>query len=90
MRVGLEVGINQILIKNLPRMPMQLDQVGPLDLAQISPCAALVNAEQRLERVERVAMGKSFPTWDRLQASSTASAFPERNSKSSACRQALV
>src|SRR4051794_28434613 len=54
MRVGLEIGINEV--RNLPRMPMQLDQVRPLDLAQISPCAALVNPEQRLERIERVAM----------------------------------
>ena len=37
MRVGLELGINQILVKDLPRMPMQLDQVRPLDLAQIRP-----------------------------------------------------
>jgi hypothetical protein len=49
MRVGLEVGINQV--RNFPRMPMQLDQVRPLDRAQIRPCAALVNPQQRLERV---------------------------------------
>src|SRR5690242_19331713 len=52
MRVGLELGINQV--RNLPRMPMQLDQVRPLDLIQIRPGAALVNSEQRLERIERV------------------------------------
>jgi hypothetical protein len=43
MRVGLELGINQV--RNLPGMPIQLDQVRPLDLAQIGPCAALVNPE---------------------------------------------
>jgi hypothetical protein len=31
MRVGLELGIHKILIKDLPRMPMQLDQVRPLE-----------------------------------------------------------
>jgi hypothetical protein len=34
MRVGRELGINEV--RNLPRMPMQLDQVRPLDLAQIT------------------------------------------------------
>ena len=47
VRVGLEVGINQV--RDLPGMPVQLDQVRPLDLTEIRPGAALVNPEQRLE-----------------------------------------
>ena len=54
VRVGLEVGIDQV--RDLPRMPVQLDQVRPLDLAQVRPGAALVHPEQRLERIERVAV----------------------------------
>lgn len=38
VRVGLEVGIDQV--RDLPRVPVQLDQVHPLDLAQIRPGAA--------------------------------------------------
>ncbi len=53
-RVGLEVGIDQV--RDLPRMPVQLDQVRPLDLAQVRSGAALVNPEQRLERVQRLAV----------------------------------
>ena len=33
VRVGLEVGIDQV--RDLPRMPVQLDQVRPLDVAEI-------------------------------------------------------
>src|SRR5271166_385897 len=47
VRVGLEVGIDQV--RDLPRMPVQLDQVRPLDLAKIRPGAALVHPEQPLE-----------------------------------------
>src|SRR5208282_5021244 len=47
VRVGLEVGIDQV--RDLPRMPVQLDQVRPLDLAQVRPGAALVNPQQHLE-----------------------------------------
>ncbi len=47
VRVGLEVGIDQV--RDLPGMPVQLDQVRPYDLAQVRPGAALVNPEQRLE-----------------------------------------
>ena len=35
VRVDLEVGIDQV--RDLPRMPVQLDQVRPLDLAQAQP-----------------------------------------------------
>ena len=49
-----EVGIVQV--QDLARMPVQLDQVRALDLAQVRPGEALVNPEQRLERVERLAV----------------------------------
>ena len=52
MRVGLEVGIDKV--RDLPRMPVQLDQVRPIDLAQVRAGAALVHPEQRLERIEPV------------------------------------
>ena len=52
VRVGLEVGIDQL--RDLPRMPMHLDQVRPLDLAQVRSGATLVHPEQRLERIERI------------------------------------
>ena len=58
MRVGLELRIDEV--RNLARMPMQLDQVRPLDLAQIRPCAALVNPEQWLERIECRPGGQVF------------------------------
>jgi len=45
VRVGLEVGIDQV--RDLPRMPVRLDQVRPLDLAQVRAGAALVHPEQR-------------------------------------------
>ncbi len=54
MRVGVEIGIDQV--RDLPRMPVQLDQVRPLDLAKIRAGAVLVHAEQRLERIERLAV----------------------------------
>ena len=37
-------------------MPVQLDHIRPLDLAQIRPRAPLVNPQQRPQRIERVAM----------------------------------
>jgi hypothetical protein len=45
VRVGLEVGIDQV--RDLPRMPVPLDQVRPLDLAEIRPGAGLVHPEQQ-------------------------------------------
>ncbi len=36
-------------------MPVQLDQVRPLDLAQVRAGAALVNPKQQLERIAVVA-----------------------------------
>ena len=58
MPVGLEVGIDQV--RDLPRMPVQLDQVRPLDLAKIRPGEALVDPQQRLERIAVVAR---YDTW---------------------------
>jgi hypothetical protein len=54
MRIGVEVGIDEI--RNLAGMPVQLDQVGAVDLAQVRPGAPLVNPQQRIERVECTAM----------------------------------
>ena len=54
VRVGLEVGVDEI--GDLARVPVQLDQVGPLDLAEVGAGAALVDAEQRVERIEGGAM----------------------------------
>ncbi len=92
VRVGLEVGVDQV--GELARMAVDLDQVGPLDLAEVRPAAALIDAEERVEGSRRVrwtyrALGRSLPTGDRRQASSIAAASPARNSSSSACRQAL-
>src|SRR5438045_7134132 len=56
MRVGLEIGINEV--RNLPRMPMQLDQVRPLDLAQIRPGAALV--DRKSTRLNSSHLGISY------------------------------
>ena len=39
---------------DLPRLPMQLDQVRPLDGAQVRPGTALLHPQQRLERVEGI------------------------------------
>ena len=54
MRVGLEIGIDEV--RNLARLAVQLDQVGPFDLAEVGPGASLVDAEQRVERLQRGAM----------------------------------
>ena len=54
VRVGLEVGVDEI--RDLARVPVQLDQVGPLDLTEVGAGAALVDAEQRVERFEGTAM----------------------------------
>jgi len=52
--IGLEVRIDEI--RNLAGEPVQLDQVGPVDLAQVRPSAPLVNAKQRVESLERAVM----------------------------------
>jgi hypothetical protein len=54
VRVGLEIGINEI--RNLARLPVQLDQVGPVERSQVSPGTSLVNSQERVERLERRAM----------------------------------
>ncbi len=45
-----------MLLRNLARTVVQFDRVGAVDLSQVRPGAAFVNAEQRLERFERAAV----------------------------------
>ena len=54
VRVGFELGVDQV--RDLAGLAVELDQVGPLDLAQVGPGASLVDAEQRVERLERGAV----------------------------------
>jgi hypothetical protein len=54
VRVDLEIGLNEI--RNLARLAVQLDQVGPVDSAQVGSGASLVDAQQRVECLERGAM----------------------------------
>ena len=54
VRVGLEIGINEV--RNLARLPVQLDQVGPVESAQVSPGTSLVNSQERIECLERGAV----------------------------------
>ena len=50
VRVGLEFGVDEI--RDLARLAVQLDQVGPVDLTEVGSGASLVDAEQRIERFE--------------------------------------
>ena len=54
VRVGLEIGINKV--RNLARLAVQLDQVGTVECSQVSPGAALIDAQKRVECLERRAM----------------------------------
>ena len=54
MRVGVEVGVGQV--RDLARVAVELDQVGALDLAEVGAGAALVDAEQRVEGLQRGAV----------------------------------
>jgi hypothetical protein len=54
VRIGLEIGINEV--RNLARLPVQLDQVGPVERSQVSPGTSLVNSQERIEYVERGAV----------------------------------
>jgi hypothetical protein len=45
VRIVLEVGIDQV--RQLAGAAVELDEVGPLDLAQVSPAAAFVDPQQR-------------------------------------------
>ena len=92
MRVGLEIGINEV--RNLARLAVQLDQVGSVDFAEVGSGASLIDAQERIKRVERRAMdvecmGSSLPTADRRQALSMVWALPARKSRSSARRHAF-
>jgi hypothetical protein len=50
VRVGVEGGIDEV--RDLPRMAVELDEVGALDFAEIRPGAALVGAEERVEGLQ--------------------------------------
>jgi hypothetical protein len=54
VRISLEIGISEV--RNLAGMPVQLDQVGPVERSQVSPGTSLVNSQERVERLERRAM----------------------------------
>ncbi len=50
MRVGVEGGVDEV--GELAGEAVQLDDVGPFDLAEVGAAAALVDAQQRVEAVE--------------------------------------
>jgi hypothetical protein len=54
VRVGLEIGISEV--RNLAGLAVQLDQGGPVERAEVSSGASLVNAQKRIECLERRAM----------------------------------
>ncbi len=54
VRVGLEIGINEV--RYLAGLAVRLDQVGTVEYAEVCPRAALVDAQQRVECLERGAM----------------------------------
>jgi hypothetical protein len=43
VRVGLNIGINEV--RNLARLPVQLDQVGPVESAEVGSGASLVDTQ---------------------------------------------
>jgi hypothetical protein len=67
MRVGGELGINQV--RNLPRMPMQLDQVRPLDRVDGSRSESVAGPPSNLARAWR-AVWRSFRSRSFLGGSS--------------------
>jgi hypothetical protein len=52
--IGLEIGIGQV--RNLPREPMQLENVRLFDLSQTSPRAPLVDPQKGIELIQRRAV----------------------------------
>jgi hypothetical protein len=54
VRVGLEVGINEV--RNFAGLAVQLDQVGPVERAQVSPGTSLIGSQERVECLERGAV----------------------------------
>ena len=54
MRVGVEVRVGQV--GELAGEAVQLDDVRPLDLAEVGPAAALVDAQERLQRLQGAAV----------------------------------
>jgi hypothetical protein len=47
MRVGLEIGIDEV--RNLARLAVPLDQVGPVESSKVGSGVALVDAQERIE-----------------------------------------
>ena len=90
VRVGVEVGIDQV--RDLAGLAVELDQVGALDLAEVGPGAALVDAEQRVEGLQGGAVdvegiGQELADGRASAGVVDGSASPARNSRSSARRQ---
>ena len=54
VRVGLKIRIDQV--RHLAPLAVQLDQVGPVDFAEVGSGASLIDAQERIKRVERRAM----------------------------------
>jgi hypothetical protein len=54
VRIGLEIEINEV--RNLARLAVQLDQVGPVESPQIGSCTSLIDSRERVECLERGAM----------------------------------
>ena len=54
MRVGVKVGIAQV--REFGGPPVNLDDVSPFHLAEVGAAAALVDAQDRLQRVEGAAV----------------------------------
>ena len=47
VRVGLEIGINEL--RNLAGLAVQLDQIGPVDGAEVGSGTSLVDPQERIE-----------------------------------------
>jgi hypothetical protein len=54
MRVGLEIGVGQV--RNLAGMAVQLDQVGAVENAKVSPGTSLIDSQEWVKCLERGAM----------------------------------
>ena len=54
VRIGVEIGIHEV--RDFSGLPVQLDEVGPVDLAQVGAGASFVHAKQRAEAFKCAAM----------------------------------
>jgi hypothetical protein len=54
VRVSLEIRINEV--RNFARLAVQFDQVGPVESAEVGLSTSLVNAQKRIEGLERGTM----------------------------------